>query len=99
MKFVVYLIMVGFPKIFENLGFYLLQSIAEYPKLELIVLMVVVPFVTNTIQYWMVDNILKESDESRIDRLSRGKEPLIQVGPDYFMNKKVSSINDITGIE
>ncbi len=95
MKFVVYIIMMTFPTFFENLGFYLLQSIAVYPKLELIVVMVIVPLIMNVIQFWLVDNILKESDESRIDRLSRGKEPLIQVGPEYFLNKNDHAINGV----
>jgi hypothetical protein len=87
MKFVVYIIMMSFATFFENVGFYLLQSIAVYPKLELIVVMVIVPLIMNVIQFWLVDNILKESDESRIDRLSRGKEPLMQVGPEYFLKE------------
>ncbi len=77
----------SFATFFENVGFYLLQSIAVYPKLELIVVMVIVPLIMNVIQFWLVDNILKESDESRIDRLSRGKEPLMQVGPEYFLKE------------
>lgn len=84
MKFVVYLIMLSFPKELENMGFAMLGSIAIYPKLELIVVMIIVPFVTNVLQFWLVDGFLKESDESRIERLSRGKEPLIAVGPEYY---------------
>jgi hypothetical protein len=91
MKFVVYLIMVSFPKFLGNIGFSMLESIAVYPKLELIVVMVFVPFVMNVLQFWLVDNILKESDESRIERLSRGKEQLIQIGPEYYNN--LESIN------
>jgi hypothetical protein len=90
MKLVIYLIMLSFPDFLENLGFSLLKSVAVYPKLELIVVMVIVPFIMNVIQFWIVDNILKESDESRIERLSRGKKPLLQVGPEYYSNKNLT---------
>jgi hypothetical protein len=34
-----------------------------------------------------VDNILKESDESRIDRLSRGKQPLSHISYHDYVEK------------
>lgn len=86
MKIFVYIIMLTFPDMLEQLGNSLLQSISVYPRLELIFVMIVVPFVMNCIQFWMVDNFLKESDESRIERISRGKEKLLQVGPEYYTN-------------
>ena len=92
MKFVIYLIMVSSPKSLENIGFALLENIAVYPRIELIVVMVIVPFVANVLQFWLVDNILKESDQSRIERLSRGKKQLLQVGPEYYYNRD-NSIN------
>ena len=46
--------------------------------------MIVVPSMTSCFQYWVTDNFLKESDESRIERLSRGKEKLPGIGPEYF---------------
>ena len=88
MKFIVYLIMLSFPKFLENIGFSMLESISVYPRLELIVVMVFVPFVTKVVQFWLVDGFLKESDQSRIERLSRGKEPLIAVGPEYYEKEK-----------
>ena len=78
--------MVSSPQLLEEIGFAMLENIAVYPRLELIVVMMFVPFVTNTLQFWLVDNILKESDESRIERLSRGKKPLLQVGPEYYVS-------------
>jgi hypothetical protein len=92
MKFVVYLFMVAFPSGLENFGSALLEDISVYPRLELLVVMVLVPFIMNVLQFWLVDNILKESDESRIERLSRGKKPLLQVGPEYYENP-LNSIN------
>jgi len=84
MKFVVYLVMLSFPKFLETIGFSMLETISVYPQLELIVVMVFVPLITNVVQFWIVDGFLKETDESRIERLSRGKELLIAVGPEYY---------------
>ena len=50
MKLTVYFIMLSAPDFFENLGTYLLSSVAVYPRLELIIVMVIVPFVLNCIQ-------------------------------------------------
>jgi hypothetical protein len=41
-------------------------------------------------KFWLIDNILKESDESRIERLSRGKTPLLAIGPEYYENSAIS---------
>jgi hypothetical protein len=87
MKLFVYIIMLSSPIFLEDLGKSMLSSIAIYPRLELIIVMIIVPFIMNACQFWLVDNILKESDESRIERISRGKEKLIQVGPEYYNNQ------------
>src|SRR5690606_1043751 len=87
MKLFIYIIMLSFPDMLGNLGESLLDSVMPYPKLELVLVMVVVPFITNVVQFWLIDNFLKESDESRIERLSRGKEKLVQVGPEYYENR------------
>lgn len=84
MKVMVYFVMLSFPDLLAQIGFALLREISVYPRLELIVVMVIIPFIMNVLQFWLVDNILKESDESRIERLSRGKKPLLQVGPEYY---------------
>ena len=55
--------------------------------------MIVVPSMTSCFQYWVTDNFLKESDESRIERLSRGKEKLVQVGPEFYENNN-NNINN-----
>jgi hypothetical protein len=94
MKLFISIIMLLFPQFLEHIGMSILKSIAIYPKLELIFVMIIVPFIMNCLQFWMVDNFLKESDESRIDRLSRGKEKLIQVGPEYYDNIEMSRNNN-----
>ncbi len=57
--------------------------------------MIVVPSLTSCFQYWVTDNFLKESDESRIERLSRGKEPLVQIGPEFYENNNNDNENNI----
>jgi len=83
-KFINYIILNLCYNFFRNLGNSILVKLQPYPKLELVVVMICIPLLTSCFQYWVTDNFLKESDESRIERLSRGKEKLIQVGPEYF---------------
>ena len=85
-KFINYIILNSATDFFRKFGTGILQSMQEHPKFELVFVMIIVPLITSVIQYWITDNFLKESDESRIERLSRGKEKLIQVGPEYFSN-------------
>jgi hypothetical protein len=50
MKLTIYSIMLSLPDFFERLGTSLLSSVSIYPRLELIIVMVIVPFVLNCIQ-------------------------------------------------
>jgi hypothetical protein len=80
---------------FNKFGADILEKFKDNPKLELIFVMIVVPCLTSCFQYWVTDNFLKESDESRIERLSRGKEKLIQIGPEYYeQNKEENNDNN-----
>ena len=78
---------------FNKFGTDILERFKNNPKLELIFVMIVVPSMTSCFQYWVTDNFLKESDESRIERLSRGKEKLVQVGPEYYENNNNDNNN------
>ena len=71
----------------------ILDRFKSNPKLELLFVMIVVPSLTSCFQYWVTDNFLKESDESRIERLSRGKEKLPGIGPEYFLNNNDNENN------
>ena len=84
-KSIIYIMLNVFIDFFNNFGGSILSKFQGNPKLELLFVMIVAPSLTSCFQYWVTDNFLKESDESRIERLSRGKEKLIQVGPEYFM--------------
>lgn len=50
MKLFVYFIMLTFPVILEDMGNAMLESISVYPRLELVVVMVIVPFILNCCQ-------------------------------------------------
>ena len=96
-KFFNYIILNGFVDFFRNLGNFVLEKLQPYPKFELVFVMIFVPLLTSMFQYWVTDNFLKESDESRIERLSRGKEKLLQVGPEYYTgrNEEIKQNQDI----
>ena len=85
-KFINYIILIGGSKFFKKFGNLILEKLQPYPKLELVVVMIFIPVITSIFQYWVTDNFLKESDECRIERLSKGKEKLIQVGPEDLEN-------------
>ena len=86
-KFFNYIILNGFVDFFRHFGNKIIEFLKPYPKFELIFVMIFVPLLTSMFQYWVTDNFLKESDQSRIERLSRGKEPLLQVGPEYYTGR------------
>jgi hypothetical protein len=93
-KTLIYIILNIWIDFFNKFGADILSKFNDNPKLELIFVMIVVPSLTSCIQYWITDNFLKESDESRIERLSRGKEPLVQIGPEYYDKKNTQKNND-----
>lgn len=50
MKLFIYFIMLSFPNFLEKMGTSMLSSVSVYPRLELIIVMVIVPFVLNCVQ-------------------------------------------------
>ena len=93
-KTLIYIILDINIEFFNKLGGDILLFFKDNPKLELIFVMIVVPSIIACFQYWVTDNFLKESDESRIERLSRGNEKLIQIGPEYYDKKNSVNITD-----
>ena len=93
-KSLIYIVLNIFIDFFNKTGADILERFKDNPKLELIFVMIVVPSLISCFQYWVTDNFLKESDESRIERLSRGKEKLIQIGPEYYENKNNDENNN-----
>lgn len=91
-KFINYIVMNYFTPFFRWLGTSILITMQDYPKIELVFVMIIVPLCTACIQYWITDNFLKESDESRIERLARGKEKLVQIGPEFYEQNQHKNI-------
>jgi hypothetical protein len=58
MKLMTYSIMLSAPDFFERMGTNLLSSVSVYPRLELIIVMVIVPFVLNCIQVLYNNSVL-----------------------------------------
>lgn len=96
MKVLMYLISIVFTQRLQEFGNYLLEDLSYYPRAELIVVMVVVPFILNCFQFWMVDNFLKESDESRISRMAKGQKLLGQVRWEDYQDKSKDDKEDVS---
>eukprot|EP00340_Litonotus_pictus_P009460 CAMPEP_0170530410 /NCGR_PEP_ID=MMETSP0209-20121228/47056_1 /TAXON_ID=665100 ORGANISM="Litonotus pictus, Strain P1" /NCGR_SAMPLE_ID=MMETSP0209 /ASSEMBLY_ACC=CAM_ASM_000301 /LENGTH=209 /DNA_ID=CAMNT_0010823501 /DNA_START=301 /DNA_END=930 /DNA_ORIENTATION=+ len=90
MKVLTYLIMIIFSFNLEAFGTFLLEDLDKYPRFELVVVMIIVPFILNAFQFWIIDSFLKESDESRISRMAKGQALLAQVRWEDYV-KKVSN--------
>ena len=93
-KTLIYIILDINIEFFNKMGGNILEYFKDNPKLELIFVMIVVPSIISCFQYWVTDNFLKESDESRIERLSRGKEKLVQIGPEYYDKRNTENNTD-----
>lgn len=92
-KSLIYIILNIAIDFFNNFGCYLLSTFQNHPRLELLFVMIVVPSLVSCFQYWVTDNFLKESDESRIERLSRRvKGKMDAIGPEYY-EKRNREIN------
>ena len=95
MKVLMYLILIIFPEKLENFGTFLLKDLDSYPRAELVVVMVIVPFILNCFQFWVVDNFLKESDESRISRMAKGQKLLGQVRWEDYVHRRKSGLEGV----
>jgi hypothetical protein len=45
--------------IFSDWGHWVLMGLEPYPRLELVVVMVIIPLIMNCVQFWIQDNFLK----------------------------------------
>ncbi|EAR90760.3 vaculolar membrane protein (macronuclear) [Tetrahymena thermophila SB210] len=55
-----------FSKFFHEVGDSLLRNLKNYPKTQLILVVVVIPLIFNTISYWTTDSFLRSKDENQI---------------------------------
>jgi hypothetical protein len=47
----------------SSFGVWVLTPLCPWPKVELVVVMVVIPLVLNTVYFWAIDNVLKRNPE------------------------------------
>jgi hypothetical protein len=45
-----------------TIGINILLPFSSHPILELLIVMMIIPFVLNCMQYWVIDNVLKGTD-------------------------------------
>jgi hypothetical protein len=71
-------ILVGFmfalANILNKIGEYILSAIADHPKIELVLVMIVTPGIMNVFQFWVQDNFLKEDIIEERNLLDVGKK-------------------------
>ncbi|KAL4486835.1 hypothetical protein ABPG72_009599 [Tetrahymena utriculariae] len=53
-----------FSKFFHEVGDSLLRNLKNYPKTQLILVVVVIPLILNTISYWTTDSFLRSKDDN-----------------------------------
>lgn len=61
---------------------YLFYYIAEYPRIELLLVMICIPFILNILAFWVTDSFLKKSDFESISQFEsiesrEGVEPVV----------------------
>ena len=59
MKIISFSIQIKIPDELERIGSYLLQGVEVYPRLELIIVMVIIPFIMNCIQVYLIFIFIK----------------------------------------
>lgn len=74
-KVVTYSLQLHYSLQFETLMAYLLSGVSEDPKLELVVVMIIIPMIVNSLQFWLTDMFLK-NDDSTVDDDATGRRSL-----------------------
>ena len=66
-----------FSSVFEYIGNGLLSPFSN-EKIELIMVMIIIPFICNILQFWVIDNILKfnPSNREEMEMLKDGEQNL-----------------------
>ena len=94
-KSLIYIILNVCVDFFNKFGADILVHFKDNSKIELIFIMIVVPSIVTCFQFWVTDNFLKESDESRFERLSRIKVKLVKFEPEYCDRKTTENNNNL----
>lgn len=59
---------------FQSLGIFLLQDFKGEPKLKLVFVMIVIPMIFNTLQFWITDNFIQRHTFSEDDNPALAKQ-------------------------
>ena len=66
-KIILFLTIHVFKVIFETIAEIILGPFRRYPELKLVLIMIFIPVVLNSIQFWVIDNILKADKQNVIN--------------------------------
>lgn len=72
-KTILYLFQMLFASVLAQVTIILLGWLNIYPNVKLLLIMVVIPFFFNAIQFWIQDNILKADKKKNIEFLSNAR--------------------------
>lgn len=72
-KVLLYVIQTLFAPILETVTTVMLGWMNIYPRIKLLLIMVVIPFIFNSIQFWIQDNILKANKQKNIEFVSNAR--------------------------
>jgi len=69
-KIVTYSLQLHYSLQFQALMAYLLSGVSEDPKLELVVVMIIIPMIVNSLQFWLTDMFLKNDSNNNASETS-----------------------------
>ena len=77
--------------ILGNLGHFLLDWLQPYPKIELVVVMILCPCLMNLFQYWIQDTFLKKKKGEKDEE---GDLELLNPDPNVAIEDNADSVKD-----
>ena len=72
-KLILYLIQMILAPVLEAFAELLIGWLSSFPNLKLVIIMILVPFILNSIQFWIQDNILKANKKSNLEFVSHAR--------------------------
>jgi len=66
-KIMLYFFQLAFAPVLELIAYILIGWLKHYPRIKLILIMVIVPFLLNVFQFWIQDNFLKAKKSRNVE--------------------------------
>ena len=93
-KLIMFSLNIIFNTVFVKIGNWILSPLSAYPRMKLVIVMVIVPIVCDVIQFWIFDNLLKfkfnnETDINILQEAVQSSEELNNV----VKNNEVISVH------